>query len=372
MTRKISDPTKKTHVKRRHTFPSSKISSRRHETAASPATVRTPVPALVSTALLLAAPLLLCSPRTSTAGSAAKYEYISLRRVARRYGLRLHSIGRRNVELQSKWTTIRFLGDSRRIYFNHTMVWLHAPVVRRVSGWSLATRDADGVLDPLLRRSRHLTGCGYRVVVLDPGHGGRDRGARGRRGVEEKRVVLDIARRTRLILANAGLKVYLTREGDRFIPLSDRCRRAARWKADLFVSIHANASTKPGAHGVETYVLAGAGFPPTNAGRSLRTRSAGYPGNRWDGANTILGYCLQRNLVAQSGGGDRGLRRARFLVLREAPCPAALVECGYLSNRVEESRLNTQTFRSRIALGIAHGILDYVGSVQASLAVRGR
>lgn len=303
---------------------------------------------------------------TLTPIPAAGERFISLKDVADYYGFSMRVPPGRDIYLQNKPLSLRFEVDSRQCWYNGTLVWLHAPVLKLRGRWVVTEADVRKVIDPLLRTSGYLALRGYHVVVLDPGHGGLDRGARGRHGVEEKRVVLDIAKRARVHLANAGLKVYLTRETDRFIELGDR---ADQFNGDVFVSIHLNSSTDPDPKGLETYVLASSGYPPTAAPPGPPKSGLIHPGNRFDGANTILGYCLQKALLDKAKGEDRGIRRARFEVLREAQCPAALVECGFLSNSAEEQLMLSDKHREDIALAIAKGILDYIASVKNARGV---
>lgn len=289
--------------------------------------------------------------------------YHSLKDVASAYGLTLRTSGR-SIFLRSKWTELEFEVDSRRAVVNGTGVWLHNPVKRVWSRWLISEVDVRKTIDPLLRPTAHLSRKGMAVVVLDPGHGGPDKGASGRRNVEEKRVVLDVAKRARVHLANAGVKVYLTRETDRFIPLNDRTAKAAKWDADAFVSIHLNAAAARSAEGVETYVIAAPGCPTTAAQKPSRSDATAHAGNLHDEANIVLGYHLQRALRQKTRSVDRGVRRARFMVLRNAPCPAALIECGFLSNTEEEAKMLNADHREAIALAITQGVLDYVQSVR--------
>ncbi|HMP74486.1 MAG TPA: N-acetylmuramoyl-L-alanine amidase, partial [Kiritimatiellia bacterium] len=247
--------------------------------------------------------------------------------------------------------------DSRDCSIQDQQIWLHEPV-RQVRGrWAFHEIDMRTSLDPILRPEVYLREVGHRVVVIDPGHGGADSGARGRLGVEEKRVVLDVARRLRTHLTSAGLTVYMTRESDRFVELEERARMARRWNADLFVSIHVNSAANPSANGAETFVLTAPGFASTATG----SRAGGMaPGHAHSAQSAILGYHVQRSLVAQTGVGNRGLRRGRFAVLREASSPAILVECGFVSNPQEEQRFMDPAFREDVARGIARGILTYV------------
>lgn len=297
---------------------------------------------------------------TATAGE----RFVTLKDVAAAYGLALRAPFGSKVYLQGKWNSWVFEVDSRQSLFNGTLVWLHAPMMKYKGKWMITENDARKAIDPLMRPYAYLGERGYRVVVLDPGHGGEDAGARGRHGVEEKRVALDIAKRVRVQLANAGLKVFVTRETDRFIELDERSLKAARWGADLFVSIHLNSAPSSTPKGLETYVMANVGYPSTAAPAGLRGDKTAYSGNRFDHSNAALGYFMQKALLEKVKGEDRGERRARFAVLRDAPCTAALVECGFLSNPGEELHLLDAERRDSIAIAISKGILDYFNAVK--------
>ena len=295
---------------------------------------------------------------------AGEDEYVPLRRLASNCGLKVYPGKGDRVSLRSRWSRLEFEGDSRRTRLNGVTVWLHRPVLKVRGHWGVARADWEAVVDPVLRSRTRQRDAGYRVVMLDPGHGGRDRGATGKRSVEEKRVVLDVAKRVRAHLAQDGTKVYLTRDGDRFIELEERSRLAVRRKADLFVSIHINSAANTDARGLETYVLSAAGFPSTAETAAPRTRPRAHAANGHDAANAVLGYHLQRRLLASPGGEDRGVKRSRFAVLRNSPCPAALVECGFVSNAVEENLMLDAAHRERIALGIYNGLTDYLNAVR--------
>ncbi len=295
--------------------------------------------------------------------------YFYIKDLATFYGYTLRVPPGRKIFLDGRWSSVAFEVDSRAIKINGTTLWLNAPVTKIRDRWVVTETDVRKVVDPILRPTAYLGSRGYRVVVLDPGHGEMDIGAKGRRGVVEKLAVLDIAKRVRVYLANTGLKVYLTRETDRFIELQDRSWRAARWGADLFVSIHINSSVSPASSGREVYVLTAAGYLSTAASPGVRVDKSACVGNRFDSANAVLGYYIQKALLEKAGGVDRGLRHARFVVLKESPCPAALVECGFVSDRVEEARLLTPAHREAVALGIAKGILDYLGAVKRAHVV---
>lgn len=283
-------------------------------------------------------------------------KYVAIRTLAGFYGMEITGFADRRLTVRNQQHTLVFKTESREMLVNGTLVWLHAPMGQVRRRWAIRENDARMVVDPLIRPLRHLRGVGYRVVVLDPGHGGQDTGARGRHGLEEKRVVLDIARRVRAHLVNGGVRVHLTRDGDRFVELGERIRIAESRRADLFVSIHLNSASNPDASGIETYSLASVGYESTAGGLSHLAQ----PGNRYEAANGIAAYRIHRALLGSVGGQDRGVRRSRFFVLRNAPCPAVLVECGFISNPAEESRLFTESYRERVAAGIAAGIVDYL------------
>ncbi len=287
-------------------------------------------------------------------------EFIALKDVARVYGARVEEPYGRNITLANKWNRMVFTQEGREVKINGTSVWLHEPMQLVKGRWLLRAADVRKVLDPVIRPQLYLKTVGYRTIVLDPGHGGQDTGAKGRRGIEEKRVVLDVARRIRAQLVNAGYRVYLTRDGDRFIELDDRGKKARSWGADLFVSIHLNSATSSDPAGTETYVLAAPNMASTAGG----TLTGSQTGNRYDAANMILGYHVQKNLTRATSTTDRGVKRARFLVLKEAPCPAVLVESVFLSNRAEEEKLLRDEFRQTLANGVARGILAYLGDVK--------
>jgi N-acetylmuramoyl-L-alanine amidase len=174
-------------------------------------------------------------------------------------------------------------------------------------------------------------------VAIDPGHGGRDPGAVGINGLQEKIVVLDIAQRVAELLEQQGVQVILTRRNDSEIGLEPRVQDANQGNANLFVSIHANAidMDHPNINGVETY------YYSSDAARQL--------------AQTI-----QTSLTQATGMRSIGVKQSRFYVLRHTRMPAALVEVGFVTGRDDAPRLADPAFRDRIAEGIARGILQYV------------
>lgn len=289
---------------------------------------------------------------------------ISLRQFARTHGFHDLKIKGKYVALACRFHAFALEGDSRRATYNGTTIWLNHPVFKIRGEWAISRIDAEKTLLPLVFPHRGLTAVGRQVVVLDAGHGGHDQGANSPRQVEEKRVTLYLARMVRDILRRQGVRVRLTRERDRYLSLDERCALAERWDADLFISIHMNAATSREADGIETHILPPAGCPVTANSKVEARDRISYAGNRFDIANMRLGYALQRRMLKTAGAGDRGVRRSRFYVIRNVPCPAALVEGGFLSNPAEEQKIIQKAYRDKLAQGIAEGILNYLEDVQ--------
>jgi N-acetylmuramoyl-L-alanine amidase len=173
------------------------------------------------------------------------------------------------------------------------------------------------------------------VIVVDPGHGGKDSGAPGIGGLLEKDVVLPIGRRVAAILEQNGYQAVLTRDSDYFVELQGRVDIAERANATLFVSIHANSvDQRPDVNGLETYYY-----------------DSGYR----------LAQVVHNSILSKiSTLKDRGVRKARFYVLRKSSMPSILVETGYMTGREDNPRLGNPEYQNRMAEGIASGILQYL------------
>lgn len=178
-----------------------------------------------------------------------------------------------------------------------------------------------------------LTG---RLVALDPGHGGSASGA-AYGGVLEKDVNLAITLRVKALLEAKGCRVVLTRSGDSYVGLYERCGIANADGAEVFVSVHANAAPgNPAFQGTYTYY---------------------YPGSS---SGAALAQCIQTRTAASAGSIDRGILSENFVVVRETRMPAALVETGFMTSREELEKLTDPAYQDRLARGIAAGIEDYL------------
>ena len=287
-------------------------------------------------------------------------EYVSLQQWARNNDLDLRWL-KRDESLQLSNTSFKLLltVDSRETRLNGIQVHLLFPLIQRGQTVYLAGVDAATTLKPILSTPRNRPGAKIRSVCLDPGHGGKDPGNIIGSN-QEKKYNLLLAQELRDQLTKSGLKVTLTRTTDSFIELDTRPELARRRNADLFVSLHFNAvgsSTKT-VHGAEVYCLTPAGAPSTNA-QGEGAGAGSFPGNRQNDKNMFLAYQLQKSLVKELGVEDRGVRRARYAVLRDAVMPAVLIEGGFLSHPTEGRKIIDPAYRRQMARAIANGLLAY-------------
>lgn len=175
------------------------------------------------------------------------------------------------------------------------------------------------------------------VVIIDPGHGGKDSGAIGIGGVLEKDVILPISKRITEVLERNGIQVIMTRDSDYFVTLPGRVTMAERANADVFVSIHANSAgaNRPEVSGLETY----------HYDSGLR-----------------LAQIVHSKILQSLNVRDRKVRKARFYVLRKTSMPSILVETGFLTGRDDAAKLRTSAYQNQMADAIAQGILQYLKS----------
>lgn len=214
--------------------------------------------------------------------------------------------------------------------------------------------DIQRNLEPVLLRAP-CPPAGHRLIVIDPGHGGGNTGTRSADGDLEKTYTLDWALRLQPLLETKGWRVLLTRTNDTELTLTERVEFADAVGADLFISLHFNASGG-GTYqaGLETYCLTPQGMP-SNLTRGFEdSLTVAYPNNVFDEKNLQLAVGMHRALLAVNGGADRGIRRARFMgVLRGQDRPAVLLEGGFLSNPTEAAKIDDPEYRQELAKAVA-------------------
>jgi N-acetylmuramoyl-L-alanine amidase len=252
------------------------------------------------------------------------------------------------------------------LYANGIKVYLSNQVGILKSKLTVGRLDYEKVLVPLFWKLPSQLPGTHRIVI-DAGHGGKDPGKLNvALNYVEKAATLDTAIRLKLILEKRGYEVVLTRDHDVFIELEDRPDIATKFKADLFVSLHFNggAAGDTTSSGIETYCLTPATQNSTNAGKAKGDTSV-EPGNRFDSFNLVLAWNVQRQVLAATGAEDRGVRRARFAVLRTLNCPGILVEGGFISSSKEGAQIANATYRQKLAEAVANGIGDYAQTLRA-------
>lgn len=287
-------------------------------------------------------------------------DYVRITEWAKWQGMKMRWLKRdETFQLTNAAARIQFTVQSREASYNGLQVWLLYPLVSRGNEIFMAQVDIDSTFRPLLVPARNASGQKIRTICLDAGHGGRDPGnqASGRR---EKDLTLRLALELRDQLQQSGFKVVFSRNSDRFVELSERANVARQRGADLFVSLHFNGTggDRASAQGSEVYAMTPAGAASTNA-RGEGAGSRAYAGNRNNSKNLLLAYQIQKSLVRGLQSEDRGVRRARFEVLREATMPAALIEAGFLSHPVEGKKISTVEYRKQMARAIVEGVQAY-------------
>jgi N-acetylmuramoyl-L-alanine amidase len=227
--------------------------------------------------------------------------------------------------------------------------------------------DVQKLLRPLLRPQEFASETRpVKRIMIDAGHGGKDRGTfSDPLALSEKEVALDVALRLEAILTQQGFEVAQIRTDDVFVEKGQRALMARLAEADLFVSIHFNAAGNPNARGTETYVLTPARQRSTGDASSPIAELGTETGNATDAWNVVLGEEVHRALIDRLGTVDRGLKRARFAVLRLAEMPAILIEAGFLSHEEEAREIASPTRRGEIAEAMSNGIVAYSNQVQA-------
>lgn len=275
------------------------------------------------------------------------------------------AMGRALIRIGSTRATVRGVD----VMLGHRAQFLNGePCVHRV--------DYEKSLHPLLWPIQPVWGSANRLIVIDPGHGGKDAGTESvdRRYFEET-VTLDWALRLGSILRQQGYRVALTRTNDADMSLAERVLFAETRKADLFVSLHFNSAHAANQkRGLETFVLTPPGLTSSVVRDGEDNPRLAFPNNGFDLENLNLAWRVHKSVISRSGALDRGVQRARFMgVLRGQSRPAILVEGGYLSNAEDARRIGDPAYRQRLAEGVAAGIagLDPVPTPEPTLGLRG-
>ena len=288
------------------------------------------------------------------------HDYLTIENISKFYGLpaEVTSSGDK-VQTETVKNPLEFVGGSREVVINGARSWLCFPLIEQDGKFLVSRTDVAKTIEPLVRPHRVPNVGNVETVVLDPGHGGHDKGAVCRYG-SEKDFALDVARKLRGLLQSKGLRVIMTREGDYFVPLDVRAQIANAARDSIFVSIHFNATNDdPDATGFEIFSFTPRGAPSTSDNAVTPTSLSMQAGTVVDNQSLALSACIYHSLLGHIPEFDRGIKRARFAVLRLTRVPAVLIEGGFLTERGESRLIANKDWRGKLAAAISVGIENY-------------
>jgi N-acetylmuramoyl-L-alanine amidase len=295
------------------------------------------------------------------------HDYVSFANVAQFYRFPEFTQVDRTVSLRGDRRVLRAQGGTSEFFINGVRFFSNLPLLARAKDNLISATDVAKIIDPVLRPNKISGATKIETIVLDPGHGGDDSGSAGAWG-SEKDYTLDVALTAREELLRAGFKVELTRSRDQSVSLEQRVALANKLKNALFISIHFNSSS--GGSGVESYALAPVGVP-SNASSENHVASDDtrwYPGNAEDSENIALAAAVHAAILSRVSVFDRGVRHARFYVLRDIKIPAVLVEGGFLSDQLDGTRIATRQYRQQLGRAIAQAVTSYNNAVNFRLS----
>ena len=324
-----------------------------------PAVVRSALPAFILLVCALAAhagwkwDLVICDNR----------RYVPIENVAAFYQMNspVTNEGER-FRLSAAGRSIEGVNGGRDAYINGVKYALCFPILSREGRTLISAMDVVKIIEPILRPQKIKNPGSVNTVILDAGHGGIDSGATGSLG-KEKDAALDVVLRAKKLLQENGYQVRCTRINDVFIPLGRRSEFANRHGNAIFVSVHFNKSKVAGASGLETYCLAPRGVPSMDEENLSYSDYVQHPGHRHDPANVALATTVHAALVRNLGLTDRGVKRARFFVVRNVTIPGILIEGGFMSGTPDAHLIATPAYRQRIAECILDGVNRYKQAV---------
>lgn len=287
-----------------------------------------------------------------------KIRYCSLNDIAKAYGLKFVR-GSTLCTLQGKNSKLTVVYNKRYGSCDGVRLsLLFAPWASSSSVW-VSEMDYRNVIQPLVSTGG-LRKHTVKTICIDPGHGGSDPGCRGR-SYTEKNIALKISLRLRDRLRALGYRVVMTRSSDVALSLDQRSVIAQKNKSDLFISIHCNAVSNKTIRGVETFSLTPVGGASSHDSKPRYSR---YNGNSYDKNGFRLAYAVQNRIVRSTGNEDRGVKHARFVVLRNTPCPSVLVETGFLSNSYDEQNLGSAVYQDKLVKSITDAVVFYHRAVK--------
>jgi len=291
--------------------------------------------------------------------------YVPVLDVARFYRFKPTFGANGTFQLLGGERTVRGKAGTQEVTIDNVKYVLCFPIRLHNDAPYISAMDVTKIIEPVLRPGKIANATVVRTVILDAGHGGHDPGAVGRLG-REKDYTLDVARRAKILLEQRGFEVKLTRTGDYFVPLENRSAFANRHRNAVFISIHFNKSKTGGGTGtgIETFCLAPRGVPSMDEESVTVNAMKAYPGHARDAENVLLATLIHASLLRYCPLPDRGIKRARFHVIRETAIPAVLVEGGFLDHPNDLRMVASPVFRQRIAMAVVEGVQRFQQAVK--------
>lgn len=288
--------------------------------------------------------------------------YVPVEDVSDFYKLAAPAFENGNFVLSGSDRTIRGRSGTREVFINNVKYALCFPIVTRDGRTFISAMDVTKIIEPVMRPGKISDASAVRTVILDAGHGGHDSGALGPLGAE-KDATLDVVLRAKRLLEAEGYNVRLTRMTDVFVPLENRAAFANKVPNSIFVSIHFNKSNTVGGTGIETYALAPRGVPSMDEESLRYSDYKQYPGHANDAENIVLAASMHSSMLRHLQLFDRGIKRARFVVIRDIQVPGVLLEGGFMSNPTDARQIAQPAYRDAFARAILEGVNRYRSAV---------
>ncbi|MAS92120.1 MAG: hypothetical protein CMO55_02895 [Verrucomicrobiales bacterium] len=319
---------------------------------------------------LLLAILIFLSPDARAAWNTKEIEgqdHVALEEVAAAFGMQPASKRKdpREIAYSGGAHLLIIKTGTREAIIDGVRHWLSYPIATSGGKPYVAVTDINCTLGPAMSPASVRQIGKVQTVVLDPGHGGHDKGGRSPYGYE-KDYTLDMVNRIRKILEAKKVKCVQSRLSDFFVELAERPEMTKNYKDPIFVSIHFNsAEWRPSANGVEVYALPPLGSPTTGKAPDPILDRRKCSGNAKEPASFVLANTIHHTMLGKTGAFDRGVKRARYAVLRHCETPSVLIECGFVTNPQEAKGIHSSQWREKYAQAIADGIIAYMNLANA-------
>jgi N-acetylmuramoyl-L-alanine amidase len=284
--------------------------------------------------------------------------YVPIEDVSRFYKLQPPVKNGRSFEMSTKGRKIRGEVGKREIFINNVKYVLCFPIRQKDGKIVISAMDVTKIIEPVMRPSLIKNAAPIRTVVLDAGHGGHDSGAKGSKGIE-KEAALDVVLRAKRLLEQSGYTVHLTRSRDVFVPLEERAAFANKFPNAIFISVHFNKSLTGGASGIETFALAPRGVPSMDEENFSYSDLKQHRGHARDPENIALATAVHSSMLRHMRLFDRGIKRARFVVIRDVAIPGVLLEGGFMNHPVDGRMIASSQYRDAFARAILEGVSRY-------------